>query len=395
MKSCGIIAEYNPFHNGHAYQIEQAKKESQADVIVVVMSGHFLQRGEPAILNKWQRTELALKQGADIVIELPFAYAVQAADYFAKGGVKLLQSLGVDALSFGTDITSELDYQKFAYFQLSSQEKIDETFKTLKNNGMSYPQQMTEVYRLLYPEMTLDFSSPNHILGMAYAKENVKYPSPMTLYPVARNTSSHHDEKINHDIFASGTAIREAAKIEEWTQVEAVVSKESLTFLQNNPLIDWENFWPLIKYQLTVQEVATLQNIYQMTQGIEYRLKEMAKKATSFNQFVSLVKSKRFTWTRIQRLCTYLLLQVTQEEIEATWDNSYLRILGFTDRGQKYLKQQKKQTGLPIITNINKQNERMLSLDIKAGKIYQQINPQSEELDYYRHPVFFKKEGGE
>ena len=113
MKSCGVIVEYNPFHNGHRYHLEEARKESQADVIIAVMSGNFLQRGEPAIIDKWQRAEEALKNGADLVIELPFAYAVQSADYFARGGVSLLHHLGVDALCFGTDSSSELDYEKF------------------------------------------------------------------------------------------------------------------------------------------------------------------------------------------------------------------------------------------------------------------------------------------
>ncbi|MGX6979600.1 nucleotidyltransferase [Vagococcus elongatus] len=387
MRSCGIVAEYNPFHNGHRYQISKAKQLSQAEVMVAVMSGNFLQRGEPAIIDKWVRAELALHHGIDLVIELPFAYAVQSADYFSKGSIKLLQNLGTEALSFGTDYSGEIDYQEFAKFQLENQREIDDAFKKIQNNGMSYPQQMTEVYRRLYPEMTLDFNSPNHILGMGYAKENILHARPMELFPIPRKESEHHQTEITQGNFASGTSIRQHVKEKKWREIKSVLPEETFRQLKEHQTIDWELFWPLLKYQLTVQSTTQLRHIYQMTQGIENRLKKYVNEADSFKDFIEKVKTKRFTWTRLQRLCLYVLLQVTQEEVTNVWNNSYLRILAFNEKGQKYLNVRKNKLTLPVITNVNSQNESLLSLDIRAGQLFQLVKAEKKEQDYYTKPI--------
>lgn len=392
MKSCGVIVEYNPFHAGHKYHLSQARQISGADVVVAVMSGNFLQRGEPAIINKWLRAEEALKQGADLVIELPFAYAVQSADYFATGAVKLLQGLEVENLCFGTDNQEDLDYQGFAAFHQEHLSEIETTFKALKNNGMSYPQQMTAVYRQLYPEWQLDFTSPNHILGMAYAKANQVYQRPMNLYPIQRAVANHHEEKIHSQEFASGTAIRQAAFRQELSQVEKVVTAGSFASLAGEALISWEAAWPLLKYQLLTRSLTDLKEIYQMVEGLEYRLKEQVNQAKSFEEFVSLVKTKRFTWTRIQRLCTYVLLNVKQAEIEAVWENSYLRVLGFTEKGREFLSLKGKGSSLPLISNVSQKTEQQVALDIRAGQVYQLFSRDLPEQDYYRKPLYLKKD---
>ncbi len=385
MKSCGVITEYNPFHNGHAYHLKKAREVSGAEVIVAIMSGNFLQRGEPAIIDKWQRAEVALAHGADLVIELPFAYAVQSADYFGFGGVKLLQALEVDSLCFGTDSEDAVDYQFFADFNQRHQQEVEQAFQAIRNNGMSYPQQMTEVYRQLLPEWRLDFNSPNHILGMSYAKANQGFQRPMRLFPIKRQVTRHHQVDIASQEFASGTAIRKAVLSADHQQLEPVMPETTYKLLTSVPLISWESAWPLLKYQLIVSSVTQLSQCYQVVEGIEYRLKEMAVKATSFEEFVSLVKSKRFTWTRIQRLCTYLLIHVSQAEIDGVRSNSYLRVLGFNDLGRQFLGQQRKKVSLPLITKVSKANEGMLSLDIRAGQVYQLLAGSAPQ-DYYRQP---------
>ena len=369
MKSCGVIVEYNPFHNGHKYHLEQAREKSGAEVVVAVMSGNFLQRGEPSILDKWERTQAALRNGADLVIELPFAYAVQSADYFTRGGVKLLQELGVDSLCFGTDINQELDYEKFGQFHKENQALIDQTYLSLKNNGQSYPQQMTEVYRKLFPEWTLDFSSPNHILGMGYAKENAKYPCPMRIYPIKRKGNHYHDQTIESATFASATAIRKETLNGNLEKLAHVVPTETKAALEQE-LIDWEKAWPLLRYQIISTPIKELKETYQMVEGLEYRFKEKALTASNFSEFVQEIKSKRYTWTRIQRLCLYVLIQVKKDGIKHVWDNSYLRILGFNEVGRLFLKNRKKEINVPIITNINRKNEALLALDIRVGQVY-------------------------
>lgn len=392
MKSCGVVVEYNPFHNGHKYHLEQAREKSQAEVIVAVMSGNFLQRGEPAVIDKWLRAKEALSNGADLVIELPFAYAVQSADYFTRGSVKILQELKVDSLCFGTDSNESVDYESFGRFHNENISRINQKYQEIKNNGSNYPQLMTQVYRELYPEWQLDFSSPNHILGMGYAKENAKYNQPMRLYPIQRVGNNYHDTEVSHQKFASATSIRGKILSDQLLELGNLVPRETYQDLGKNYLINWENAWPYLKYQLTIQSVEELRSCYQMVEGLEYRLKEGALSSESFHEFVQKVKSKRYTWTRIQRLCTYVLLQVKQEEIEQVWENTCLRILGFTDKGRQFLKNQKKEIVFPMVTNINKKNESYLSLDIRAGQLYSMLGKSDVHQDYYRAPIYLKEE---
>lgn len=392
MKSCGVIVEYNPFHNGHRYHLEEARKKSKADIIVAVMSGNFLQRGEPAIIDKWQRTEEALINGADLVIELPFAYAVQSADYFARGGVRLLQYLDVDALCFGTDSSSELDYEAFGVSHIRNQEKINQLYQEIKNNGQSYPQQMTEVYRQILPEWSLDFSSPNHILGMGYAKENAKYQKPMQLIPIKRIGNAYHDEEVTHQEFASATSIRKEILAGHLDSLKNVLPENMIETLSQSELTNWEKAWPLLKYQLLSSTTEELKEIYQMVEGLEYRFKEAAIKSSTFNEFMETVKSKRYTWTRIQRLCLYVLLQIKEKQIKTAWDNNYLRVLGFNDTGRQFLKLKKKNLTVPLITNINQKNEILLELDIQAGRVYSLLFKEYQEQDFYKMPTYIKEE---
>ncbi|RST98692.1 hypothetical protein CBF34_10005 [Vagococcus penaei] len=388
LSSCGVIVEYNPFHNGHQYHVEQAKKLSGDDVIVAVMSGNFLQRGEPACYDKWTRANQALANGVNLVIELPFAHAVQSADYFAKGAVNLLQLLGVNTLCFGTDTSDQLDYEAFGRSHQENQVQIDALYQSLKNNGQSYPQQMTTIYRHLFPEWTLDFSSPNHILGMAYAKANASLPSPMSLLPINRQGGGYHDTKLGTEGFASATAIRQAFANGQVTQLESVVPEITYQDLIMKHQVTWQKLWPFLKYQIQVTDIEQLRTVYQMSEGLEYRLKEAVNHAQTFAELIELVKSKRYTWARLQRLCVYILLQVTTKEIEETKQHPYLRVLGFDKLGQRFLKQQKKQVTCPIITNVNQKNQAWLSLDIKGGQIYELLSGQPQ--DYYRRPVVYQ-----
>ncbi|MCA5011378.1 MULTISPECIES: nucleotidyltransferase [unclassified Enterococcus] len=386
MKSCGIIVEYNPFHNGHQYHAKMARELSQADVVIAVMSGNFLQRGEPAIIDKWTRAKEALNHGVDLVVELPFAYAVQSADYFARGGIKLLHALECDSLCFGTDDRSEMDYQRFGEFVKDHQTEIDQQYQTIKNNGMSYPQQMTEVFRKIYPENGLNFSTPNHILGLSYAKENAHYDKPMVLYPLKREQAGYHDLKI-HSRFASATAIRQAVFANELSGIRQVLPEQVSKDLEQAAIVSWENYWPLLKYKLISSSIEELQEIYQMKEGIEYRLKEAAKDADSFSVFIEKAKTKRYTWTRLQRLATYLLINVSQQEIEASWRHSHLHVLGFTEKGQQYLKEKKKTVSLPLITKVSKTLNDRLSLDIRSDQIYRLGNTAISEQNFGRSPI--------
>lgn len=391
MKACGVIVEYNPFHNGHQYHVEQARQKSGAEVVIAVMSGDFLQRGEPAIIDKWSRAAAALANGVDLVIELPFAWAVQSADYFARGSVKLLQALQCDSLCFGTDSETTVDYQAFGTFVKEHQSLIDQTYQELGQKNLSYPQQMTAVFRQLYPELKLDFSSPNHILGLSYAKENARFAQPMQLYPLQRKMAEYHETTISGNI-ASATAIREALQKKQDAAVFSTVPTETAHYLTTDPIVTWEHYWPFLQYKLISTPATALKEIYQVKEGLEYRLKAAARQATDFISFINKVKTKRYTWTRLQRLAVYILTNTTHSEIEAVWANSYLHLLGFTKKGQQYLKENKQAFSLPLISRVAKENQELLALDIRSGNIYQLGNSQLKEQNFGRIPYQFLTE---
>ncbi|MBL1227358.1 nucleotidyltransferase [Enterococcus sp. BWR-S5] len=389
MKACGIIVEYNPFHSGHAYHAQMARELSGAEVVIAVMSGNFLQRGEPAILDKWIRAKEALNNGVDLVVELPFVWAVQSADYFARGGIKLLQALNCASLCFGTDSQQPIDYAAFGKFAAENEDLISQKYKELGEKQLSYPQQMTHVFQELYPELHLDFSSPNHVLGLSYAKENAKYNHPMALLPLQRKIT-HYNEETLHQQFASATAVRAEALKQNWDALTPVLPTITHTDLISGSLVSWENYWPLLKYQLINRSTEELGQIYQMNEGIEYRVKEMALKATSFHNFIAIVKTKRYTWTRLQRLSLYTLMNISNQEVYDGWENTGIRVLGMTEVGQSYLKKQKENTDLPILTKQIKKMNQYFDTGVKSDRIYQLGNSDIAEQNSGRFPIKIK-----
>ncbi|WP_413536776.1 nucleotidyltransferase [Carnobacterium divergens] len=391
MKSCGVIVEYNPFHNGHLYHLEQAKKTTNCDVLIAVMSGNFLQRGEPALFDKWTRAEMALNHGADLVIELPVQFSVQSADYFAKGGVALLQALNCDSLCFGSEEGTGGDFKRFAHQVEAKQAVIDEAFQSFKNNGSSYPVQMNQAIKSVLPTHSIDLMQPNNMLGFSYAKEILKAQSSMEIKTVKRHLAQFHDESIEEKTIASATAIRKELfnPSDSFEEIQKVVPEDVFQFISTTEYVDWENYWEFLKYRVTTMSLSDLRGIYQVNEGLEFRLKEKVKEAFDFNEFIQLIKSKRLTWVKIQRLCCYILLNLTKVEMaEKVKQVEAIRVLGFTKKGQEYLKIKKKQLEIPLITNINQKNQHLVDLDIRAGFVYQMgKTDQKINQDYRRYPI--------
>ncbi|MEG2644735.1 MAG: nucleotidyltransferase [Enterococcus sp.] len=377
MRSCGIVVEYNPFHNGHKYHAQKARELSGADVVVAVMSGNFLQRGEPAIVDKWSRAQAALENGVDLVVELPFAWAVQSADYFAKGSIKLLQALMCDALCFGTDGGESFDYADYGRFFIEKKSAIDQLFHELPI-GWSYPEKMAEAVSRLYPG-TQAFP-PNHILGLSYAKENATYERPMDIYPLVRKDQGYHDEALIKDQFASATGIRQAVFKNQ--SISSFVPKQTAMELAETQ-ISWEDFWPYLNYQLRALPLERMQRIYQMAEGLEHRL--VTTNANDFAEYIDLISTKRYTKPRLQRLLTYLLLQVSLLEIKTEQEQTMLHILGFTEKGQHYLNQKKKQFALPVAAKIGQKEKEQHFLTYRADQIYQLVHPREQTIG--RFPI--------
>lgn len=381
MKICGIVAEYNPFHNGHAYHVQRAREQTQADVIVAVMSGNFLQRGEPAIIDKWHRAQAAVANGVDLVVELPFEWAVQSADFFAKGAVKILSDLQCTSLCFGSDYGDDFDYQQFGQQYLENQLKINETLKKLTDQRLSYAQKMMISLSENLPDIQFEENQPNHMLALSYAKENAELREPMKLVSVARKTASYHSTDLQGTI-ASATAIRQA--IRKRQNIHEFVPMQTADLLASESFIDWEEIWPFLKYRLQMDSIFQLQQVYQMVNGMEYRMKKKANESHSFSEFISNTISKRYVKPRIQRLCLYTLLNISEEQMATQWQQTAIRPLAYNKKGQAFLASkliQKK----PVVARFAKKEAEIYPMTLKADRLYQLLNPQIKEQNFGRY----------
>lgn len=374
LRAAGIVAEYNPFHNGHAYQIAQARQKTGADVIVAAMSGNWVQRGEPAIMDKWQRTEAALAGGVDLVVELSGAAALQPAHLFAQGAIAVLATLKCQWLVFGTE-HPDMDYDCLMAHLPSDPaifKRFDQTYASL---FQGYLREQTGI----------TLSAANDILGFFYAVANQQQGQPLQLVPLARRGSQHNDTAVMQGTtYASATAIRAASLAGDWATVQPVVPAKTLELLQQESLISWADFWPLLRYQLISAPVTDMRQRYQITEGVEYRLKRAALEATTFADFMRIVKTKRYTYTRLQRQAAYLLLQALPEEMRP--QPQYLRVLGYSKQGQAYLHQIKKHVALPLVSRANRDWQKGVgALDDRLGALRTLVTgiPQ----DYGRIPI--------
>ncbi|UDM32598.1 nucleotidyltransferase [Lentilactobacillus laojiaonis] len=370
LTAVGIVAEYNPFHNGHLYQLKEAKKKTGADVSVVVMSGNWTQRGDPAIYDKWVRTKLALLNSVDLVIELPFKFAVQPADIFARGAVNLLGNLQCTWLSFG------VENAQFDFNEIVKNIKIDQRNSNFKNSHAQIIQEN------IFEQTGLKINHPNDILGLNYAKNNQLLDLPMKIVPIKRvGDSQHNDVKLSND-FSSATSIRNAIFDDNFSAAMQLIPNSDE--LINQSTVHWNKFWPYLRYQILESSITELNKIYQMSEGIEYRLKSVAQNVDSFDEFLAKVRNKRFNYSRIKRLCAYILVKANEQEMLDR--QSYIRILGFNRLGQKYLNQIKKQVSLPIITKVNDPViQKYLELDYRSGLLFKLIGTNDQDL--YHSPI--------
>ncbi|MBC6308427.1 nucleotidyltransferase [Listeria sp. FSL L7-1582] len=372
MKATGIIVEYNPFHNGHLLHLQEAKKQTQADVIIAVMSGSFLQRGEPALLPKWERAQMAVDAGVDLVIELPFHFATQQAAIFANGAVEILGALGVQSIFFGSESgdanafssAAKLMTEQSALFKASMRRFLD-------NKANSYATAWNAAFHELAPDLTLDLAQPNNILGFHYALAIAEQGKEIEIATMARQNAAYHDTNPTHHSIASATAIRTMLLDNNWKKVRQYVPDTTLHLLQKfretHSFVSWDDFWPLLKYQLITAPATQLQIIRGVSEGIENRLQQAALHATSFDEFLAVSTAKRYSKSRIKRTTLQILAQQTETTIPT---QNYIRLLGMSAIGQQYLRQIKKDIELPIISTASKASPALIENDIRATKLY-------------------------
>ncbi|MEY8584932.1 nucleotidyltransferase [Ligilactobacillus animalis] len=373
MPVAGIIAEYNPFHNGHLYQIQAVKKKFPDAPLVVAMSGNFLQRGEPASFDKWTRAEQALANGADLVVEMPVLACVQPADRFAFNGVSILASLGVTDLFFGAE---HAEYDFAAYARL-----VQSTHGDFKTYNESYA---ATFQKAVAAKIGHNVDQPNDLLGLAYAKANLKLGEPLRLNPIQRKNANYHEVELKAGTIASATAIRQHYLAGNLAKLSAYVPEATLATLKTQRLLTWDDFFPYLKYKLLSTAPARLGEIYGMAEGIEYRLKEQLERLPStadFDQWLKAVKTKRFTYTRLSRLACALLLELTPAEVKEYDQAPYMRLLGFSAKGQQILSRAKKTSAHQIVAKVSKDDKNAAyRVDYRAGKIYQLQNQLEQDL---------------
>lgn len=377
MQAVGMIAEFNPLHNGHVYALQQARQQSGAEVVVVAMAGNFTQRGDVAIVDKWARAQAALACGADLVIELPVTDAVQAAPNFAQGGVALLAALGVATLAFGTEAPS-LDYAKLAA-QMAAAPPEAAHFHA--DFTQTYATQLNAYYQA---QFGVDLSSPNMLLGLSYAQANAAIGTPLHLLPLQR-IGAAHDAAQSVANFASASALRRKLAAQE--TVTAFVPQATMQALAARHL-SWAELYPLLRYRLHTAELSELQQIDAMSEGLEYRLTQQNAAARDFTSFLHAVKSKRYTYARLRRLALATVLNLTQARVEFAHAHRYLQVLGFTPAGRQYLHAVKKQVALPLITRVSQamiQPGGLLETQARADRLIADLVGQ--EQNYGRVPL--------
>ena len=364
MKIAGIIAEYNPFHNGHLYQIEKTKKELNSDCIIAVMSGNFVMRGEPALFNKFLRAKSAVLNGVDLVIELPVPYALSSAEYFARGGVSILNSLNsVDFISFGAENDNLASLSSLAD-KLNS-EKIKTKVKENQKEGIPV---FSAIAREFSHEENEILKMSNNILAINYLKALKEINSPITPFPVKRKNTEYNDS-LPKDNFISATGMREFLK--EGKDISPFMPEAAYNLIKDISPVFEEEFDKAISYILRIKSPDELIKYPDVSEGLENLMAKAVREAFTVKEIAGFIKSKRYAYTRIKRILFNILLDIPKNEREKK--PGYARVLGFSERGKELMAYLNKRSEIPIITNPTRSHYDLypgLSLDLKASDIY-------------------------
>ncbi|WP_243386712.1 nucleotidyltransferase [Bacillus kexueae] len=395
MKATGLVVEYNPFHNGHYYHLQMAKEKTKADCIIAVMSGYFLQRGEPALVSKWARAKMALESGVDLIVELPYAFSTQSAEYFAKGSIAILDALRCQSVCFGSEQGDIEPFKRTLDLLTKKKEEYNVALKYALDKGHSYPKAKSIAFHtIIGPEdFVVDLSQPNNILGFQYLNAIHTLGSKMSAETIKRIGGGYHDETLHQSSISSATSIRKAL-FEHQDLSSLLESIPKPTYHHLNDYFEshqhfhrWESYFPLLKYAILTKTKSELANIYEVEEGLEHRLKSKIKSSESFHSFLHAVKTKRYTRTRLQRVCVHILTNTTKEQMDNLPNQApYIRLLGMNRKGQQYLKKVKKSLDIPLVAKLSAVEHPLLDMDIKAANVY------ALALDSRKQEPFFIQE---
>lgn len=387
MRIVGLITEYNPFHNGHLYHLTQSKLLTGSTYSVAVMSGHFLQRGEPALLDKWSRAEMAVKAGVDLVVELPVIYSCSTADQFARGSVSLLNQMGIiDALSFGSESGDMELFQNIGKLLANPPKTIELSLQKHLKKGYSFArsQQLSLQEYDNSPKWRSFFQQPNNILGMLYTKHLYLSNSRIQAYTIQRMGAGYHSTELQQ--ISSATGIRR--HIKENTSLHALKETMPVTSFQilenylmkHKKFVMSEDFNQGLMVLLKRMSVNDFKQLTDVTEGLEHKLIECTHQSLQWQEFCHCVKSKRYPYTRIQRMLMHILLDIKKSDTTYWYQHGkpeYIRILAFNQQGRRLINLCKKNASLPIITKTadfhppNPKASNQLELDFRGTDLHE------------------------
>ena len=390
-KVVGIIAEYNPFHNGHLYHLLQAKDLAQADYVVAVISGNFTQRGDTSIVDKWTKAYMAICGGCDLVLELPTVYSISSAENFASGAIKILDSLKiVDSIAFGAEASDLATLNNIANVLYTEPRGYTNILTHELQKGISFPSARENAILMYLNDIKRYaniLNSPNNILAIEYLKALKTQKSNMNPIMVKRSKVYYNDDRIVDD-FASATAIRKLIKRREYEDLRKVVPRSTYKILSRqirdgNIVLGLENFEKEIIYTLRKMSIREIANLPDVSEGLENLIKNSADNCNDMSKLIANIKSKRYTQTRIQRILLYALLGIDKKMMEDSKKvTPYVRVLGFTNKGKELISEiNKRNPKINMITSVKKFIEKnnkpsnrtimqMLQKDIFATDVY-------------------------
>ncbi len=396
MKVVGIVAEYNPFHNGHKFHIEEAKKVTNSDYCICIMSGSFTQTGNIAIIDKFKRAKSACENGCDLVIELPSIYVNSSAENFAFGAINTLASLGiVDSICFGSESNDISSLTNISNKILKNEDKIWKITKESLNEGMSFSKARLIALSTFLNENELNIiSNPNDILGLEYINTINRLNLNIQPYTILRNSSSFNEVKLNNsNKYTSASSIRNTlCKEKNIKNIQNYIPENLINMLNDSTLINNNNMYSIIKYKIITSKLETLKDINEINEGLQNKIITEINNSKNYDEFVNNIKSKRYKLSKIKRMLNNMLLGITKEDFEYAKNKKigYAHILAYSKNGKNLISSIVRSSTIPIITSINdnviknldKDIQKYLKFDLLASDIHSVISNESIKKDY-------------
>ena len=374
MNIIGIVCEYNPFHNGHMYQINEIKKKYKDSIIIVVCSSSFTQRGNLSLLNKWDKTKIALLNNVDIVLELPYVYTVQSSDIFAEFAIKILNELKIDTLIFGSESNNLNELITSAKVQLNNTNFNTLVQKYLKD-GINYP---TALNNALKDLKCSPINTPNDLLGISYIKTILENNYNIKIDTIKR-TNDYHDINSNDEIVSASNIRNKILNNEDYKHMVPSITYEILKNKKQN-----NKYFEYLKYKIISED--NLDKYLDVDEGLSTRIKESINKSNNLEELIQNIKTKRYTYNKISRMLNHILCSFTKEEKNNTKDLEYLRILGFSNIGKDYLNKIKKDITIPILNKYDTSYE-VLKIEKRDSEIYSLIYEDIMDKEIKNKPI--------